>query len=45
MAEDQSDLSDFEKLAEQAKDDNTYDTDADDESEKLEGSIERERSS
>ncbi len=45
MAEDQSALLEFEKLAEQQKDDDTYDTDADNESERLEGAIEKEKSS
>ncbi len=45
MAEDQSGLSDYEKLALQHGDDDTYNTNADNESEKLESTLEREKSS
>ncbi len=45
VAEDQSGLSAFERLTQQAEDDDTYDTEADKESEKLEGTIKREKSS
>ncbi len=45
LSEDQSSLSEFEKLGEQAKDDDLYDTEADDESDRLEESIVREKSS
>ncbi len=44
LTEDQSDLSAYEKLAEQQLDDDTYDTEADDEAEKLEGALEKEKS-
>ncbi len=43
--EDQSDLSAYEKLAKQHLDDDTYDTEADDEAEKLEGALKKEKSS
>ncbi len=42
--EDQSGMTPFEKLTEEAKDDDKYNADADDESEKLEGSLTREKS-
>ncbi len=45
LTEDQSDLSAYEKLAEQQLDDDTYDTEPDDEAEKLEGTLEKEKSS
>ncbi len=38
-------MSDYEKLAQQHEDDDTYDTEADNESEKLESAIEKEKSS
>ncbi len=38
-------MSAFEKFAEEAKDDDTYDMEADEESEQLEGTLEREKSS
>ncbi len=45
LVEDQSGLSEFEKLAEQAVGDDRYDSEADDELDRLEASLEREKSS
>ncbi len=45
LVEDQSGLSEYEKLAEQAVDEDRYDSEADDESDRLEASLKREKSS
>ncbi len=43
LVEDQSGLSEYEKLAVQADDDDRYDSEADEESDRLEASLEREK--